>query len=71
MLMCSYNCNFNFRTKVYSGNKSGYTSVPTLFELCTRVLIENIDGKLFINYIIIFLRCFIYIYILYFFYFCK
>ncbi|XP_034194172.1 transcription elongation factor elongin A isoform X1 [Osmia lignaria lignaria] len=34
----------NQRTKVYSGNKSGYTSVPTLFELCTRVLIENIDA---------------------------
>ncbi|XP_076162465.1 transcription elongation factor elongin A [Ptiloglossa arizonensis] len=34
----------NQRTKVYSGNKSGYTSVPTLFEMCTRVLIENIDA---------------------------
>ncbi|XP_043260818.1 transcription elongation factor B polypeptide 3 isoform X1 [Colletes gigas] len=34
----------NQRTKVYSGNKSSYTSVPTLFELCTRVLIENIDA---------------------------
>ncbi|OAD57386.1 Transcription elongation factor B polypeptide 3 [Eufriesea mexicana] len=34
----------NQRTKVYSGNKSGYTSVPTLFEICTRVLIENIDA---------------------------
>ncbi|XP_017886928.1 transcription elongation factor B polypeptide 3 [Ceratina calcarata] len=34
----------NQRTKVYSGNKSGYTTVPTLFEICTRVLIENIDA---------------------------
>ena len=34
----------NQRTKVYSGNKSAYTTVPTLFELCIRVLIENIDA---------------------------
>ncbi|XP_054005069.1 transcription elongation factor B polypeptide 3 isoform X1 [Hylaeus anthracinus] len=34
----------NQRTKVYSGNKSSYTSVPTLFEMCMRVLIENIDA---------------------------
>ncbi|KOX78696.1 Transcription elongation factor B polypeptide 3 [Melipona quadrifasciata] len=34
----------NQRTKVYSGNKSGYTTVPTLFEICIRVLIENIDA---------------------------
>lgn len=34
----------NQRTKVYSGNKVGYTSVPTLYELCIRVLIENIDA---------------------------
>ncbi|XP_076244371.1 transcription elongation factor elongin A isoform X2 [Calliopsis andreniformis] len=34
----------NQRTKVYSGNKSYYTTVPTLFELCMRVLIENIDA---------------------------
>ncbi|KZC03778.1 Transcription elongation factor B polypeptide 3 [Dufourea novaeangliae] len=34
----------NQRTKVYSGNKSGYTTVPTLFEICTQVLIENIDA---------------------------
>lgn len=32
------------RTKVYSGNKVGYTSVPTLYEMCIRVLIENIDA---------------------------
>lgn len=41
----------NQRTKVYSGNKSGYTSVPTLFEICTRVLIENIDGRLPMTYL--------------------
>ncbi|CAK9816426.1 Transcription elongation factor B polypeptide 3 [Anthophora quadrimaculata] len=34
----------NQRTKVYSGNKSSYTTVPTLFEMCIRVLIENIDA---------------------------
>ncbi|XP_076645760.1 transcription elongation factor elongin A [Halictus rubicundus] len=34
----------NQRTKVYSGNKSGYASVPTLFEICTQILIENIDA---------------------------
>lgn len=34
------------RTKVYSGNKTGYTSVPTLYDICIRVLIENIEGKL-------------------------
>ncbi|KMQ91117.1 transcription elongation factor b polypeptide 3 [Lasius niger] len=34
----------NQRTKVYSGNKVGYTSVPTLYEMCIRVLIENIDA---------------------------
>ncbi|XP_043519098.1 transcription elongation factor B polypeptide 3 isoform X2 [Frieseomelitta varia] len=39
----------NQRTKVYSGNKSGITRVPTLFDVCTRVLIENIDGKLPVN----------------------
>nr|XP_018912924.1 PREDICTED: transcription elongation factor B polypeptide 3-like [Bemisia tabaci] len=33
----------NQRTKVYSGNKASYTKVPSLFELCTRVLIDNID----------------------------
>ncbi|GFU40949.1 elongin-A [Nephila pilipes] len=33
------------RTNVYSGKKSvGYTEVPTLFECCTRILIENIDA---------------------------
>ncbi|XP_032674823.1 transcription elongation factor B polypeptide 3 [Odontomachus brunneus] len=34
----------NQRTKVYSGNKVGYTSVPSLCELSMRVLIENIDA---------------------------
>ncbi|CAL7951355.1 unnamed protein product [Xylocopa violacea] len=34
----------NQRTKVFSGNKSGYMTIPTLFEMCTRVLIENIDA---------------------------
>ncbi|XP_015109881.1 transcription elongation factor B polypeptide 3 [Diachasma alloeum] len=34
----------NMRTKVYSGNKSGYTSVPSLYDLCIRILIENIDA---------------------------
>jgi len=29
---------------VYSGNKAGYTSVPTLYDMCLRVLMENIDG---------------------------
>lgn len=33
-----------FRTKVYSGNKTSYTSVPSLYELCIRVLIENIEA---------------------------
>ena len=37
----------DFRTKVFSGNKTGYTNVPSLYELCIRVLIENIDGKIF------------------------
>lgn len=35
----------DFRTKVYSGNKVGYTTVPTLYDMCIRVLIENIDGE--------------------------
>ncbi|XP_057332272.1 transcription elongation factor B polypeptide 3 isoform X2 [Microplitis mediator] len=34
----------NIRTKVYSGNKTSYTSVPSLYELCIRVLIENIEA---------------------------
>lgn len=34
----------NQRTKVYSGNKVGYTTVPTLYDMCIRVLIENIDA---------------------------
>jgi len=37
----------NFRTKVYSGNKVGYTTVPTLYDMCIRILIENIDGEYF------------------------
>ncbi|KAJ1529752.1 hypothetical protein ONE63_006501 [Megalurothrips usitatus] len=32
------------RTKVFSGNKTGYSHVPSLFDLCTRVLQENIDA---------------------------
>lgn len=32
------------RTKVYSGNKTFYTKVPSLFELCSRVLQDNIDA---------------------------
>lgn len=39
----------NYRTKVYSGNKSGYLTVPSLFEMCIQVLIENIDGKWHMN----------------------
>jgi transcription elongation factor B polypeptide 3 len=34
----------NQRTKVYSGNKMGTSKVPTLFELCSRVLQDNIDA---------------------------
>nr|XP_031837825.1 transcription elongation factor B polypeptide 3 isoform X2 [Nomia melanderi] len=37
-------CVKNQRTKVYSGNKSGYLTVPSLFEMCIQVLIENIDA---------------------------
>ncbi|XP_050297213.1 transcription elongation factor B polypeptide 3 [Anthonomus grandis grandis] len=32
------------RTKVYSGVKCGYTKVPTLFEICSRVLQDNLDA---------------------------
>lgn len=32
------------RTKVYSGNKAIYTKVPTLFDICSRVLQDNLDG---------------------------
>ncbi|XP_043266781.1 transcription elongation factor B polypeptide 3-like [Venturia canescens] len=32
------------RTKVYSGNKSGYTTVPSLCEVCIRVLIQHMDA---------------------------
>ncbi|XP_012253903.2 transcription elongation factor B polypeptide 3 [Athalia rosae] len=34
----------NQRTKVYSGNKSGYANVPTLYDICIRILIENIEA---------------------------
>ncbi|XP_015584709.1 transcription elongation factor B polypeptide 3 isoform X2 [Cephus cinctus] len=34
----------NQRTKVYSGNKSTYTNVPSLYEMCIRILIENIEA---------------------------
>ncbi|KAJ8667139.1 hypothetical protein QAD02_008801 [Eretmocerus hayati] len=34
----------NQRTKVYSGNKSGWSTVPSLSEMCTQILIENIDA---------------------------
>ncbi|XP_046617756.1 transcription elongation factor B polypeptide 3 [Neodiprion virginianus] len=32
------------RTKVYSGNKSGCNNVPTLYDMCIRILIENIEA---------------------------
>ncbi|KAH1013139.1 hypothetical protein HUJ05_012172 [Dendroctonus ponderosae] len=32
------------RTKVYSGNKAGFTKVPTLFDLCSRILQDNLDA---------------------------
>lgn len=32
------------KTAVYSGKKSYFTEVPSLFEICTRILIENIDA---------------------------
>lgn len=34
----------NARTKVYSGNKVAFGKMPSLFELCTRVLMDNIDA---------------------------
>ena len=34
----------NMRTKVFSGNKTGYPTVPSLSDVCIRVLIENIDA---------------------------
>ncbi|RZC34468.1 transcription elongation factor B polypeptide 3 [Asbolus verrucosus] len=34
----------NQRTKVYSGNKMGCGKVPSLFELCIRILQDNIDA---------------------------
>ncbi|XP_046674264.1 transcription elongation factor B polypeptide 3-like [Homalodisca vitripennis] len=34
----------NQRTKVYSGNKTGYTKVPSLFDLCIQVLRDNIEA---------------------------
>ncbi|XP_065337962.1 transcription elongation factor B polypeptide 3 [Cloeon dipterum] len=36
--------NKNQRTKVYSGTKSALTGVPTLLEICQKVLLENIDA---------------------------
>lgn len=40
----------NQRTKVYSGVKSGaLLNVPTLHEMCIRVLQRNIDGKFVYN----------------------
>jgi hypothetical protein len=40
-------CMICFRTKVYSGVKSGksWSSAPSLYDICVRVLQENIDGK--------------------------
>ncbi|XP_030756800.1 transcription elongation factor B polypeptide 3 isoform X1 [Sitophilus oryzae] len=32
------------RTKVYSGNKVGCGKVPSLFDMCTRILQDNIDA---------------------------
>ncbi|CAG9772468.1 unnamed protein product [Ceutorhynchus assimilis] len=32
------------RTKVYSGNKTTYTKVPSLFDICCRILQDNIDA---------------------------
>ncbi|KAB0800486.1 hypothetical protein PPYR_01375 [Photinus pyralis] len=32
------------RTKVYSGNKVAWGAVPSLFDICTRVLQDNIDA---------------------------
>lgn len=34
----------NVRTKVYSGNKVTHLKVPSLFEMCIRVLQDNIDA---------------------------
>lgn len=44
-----------FSTKIYSGSKTGViTPVPTLFDICVRILQKNIDGKTtisnFLNY---------------------
>lgn len=36
--------NKNQRTKVYSGVKGGLTRVPTLYEICCRVLQQHLDG---------------------------
>ncbi|XP_060525779.1 transcription elongation factor B polypeptide 3 [Cylas formicarius] len=34
----------NKRTKVYSGNKSAWAMVPSLFDLCSRILQDNLDA---------------------------
>lgn len=34
---------------MYSGNKCAWSVVPTLFELCIRILQDNIDGKCTVN----------------------
>ncbi|XP_054267864.1 transcription elongation factor B polypeptide 3-like [Macrosteles quadrilineatus] len=36
--------NKNQRTKVFSGSKSGYLKVPSLFDLCIQVLRDNIEA---------------------------
>ncbi|KAK9879041.1 hypothetical protein WA026_003847 [Henosepilachna vigintioctopunctata] len=36
--------NKNQRTKVYSGNKVAYGKIPTLFDICVRILQDNIDA---------------------------
>lgn len=38
----------SFSTKIYSGVRTGQLlQVPTLFNLCIRVLQKNIDGKIY------------------------
>lgn len=34
----------NARTKVYSGNKVAFGKIPSLFELCIRILMDHIDA---------------------------
>ena len=55
--LCQVMSTKNQRTKVYSGVKSGksWATVPSLYDICVRVLQENIDGNtcffnLFYNY---------------------